>query len=415
MRITIDAHNDTLMKIIDPKDWSFKNNIGLPTPFNIDLVKMEKGQTNVAIFAAYTDDLGDSDLSNSYLLAMMVALEKTVELNAKRLTKAKTYQELHLALLSGKRVAIQSVEGGYALNESNAKALLEQYYDVGVRMMTLVWDHSNALGEGTLKKHKSGEETAGGLTQLGVKVIGSMEEMGMIVDVSHMDEETFWSTVKVSRKPLVASHSGAYAVLPHVRNLKDEQIKAVAASGGVVNVIFCRFFIGDETSGVDALLDHIEHVFNVAGEDCVGLGSDFDGATMPVDLLDVSHMQRVAEGLMLRGYSAESIDKIMGLNMLRILKGSMNNDRLVNANHPIDYDGKNLSMYADDICCNQTLIGWVNGIKIPCQYDMTSKRIVHAGDCIPQQRFFIATFSYQNTEGNIIRQTSIIKHPVTSA
>ena len=415
MRITIDSHNDTLMKIIDPESWAFKNDIGQPTPFHIDLDKMEKGQTNVAFFAAYTDDLGHPNLSNSYLFSMMAALEETVALNSDRFTKVKTLPELQLAIASGKRVAIQSVEGGYGLYDVNARALLEQYRDIGVRMLTLVWDYSNALGEGTLKQHKSGDETSGGLTPLGKKAVRWMEELGIIVDVSHMDEETFWSTVEVARKPLVASHSGAHAILPHVRNLKDDQILAVAKSGGVVSVVFCRYFIGDETAGVETLLDHIEHVIKVAGVDYVGLGSDFDGATMPVDLPDMAHMQLVAEGLAHRGYSTESIDKIMGGNMLRILEATMKSEDGLSSDHSIDFDAVTLSMAVEAINAHKNPVGWVNGIEVPCQYNAETKKIIYSGEWIPDQRFFIVTMAYENMEGLIIRQTTIVKHPTTSA
>lgn len=423
MRITIDAHNDTLMKIIDPQDWSFKNNIGEATDFHIDLDKMTQGETNVALFAAYTDDMGDPDLSNSYLLAMMSALDETAKLNPERFMKAKTVYELKGGLAAGKRLAIQTIEGGYALTEANAKALLEQYLDIGVRMMTLVWDHSNHLGEGTLKRIKAGDQTRGGLTPLGKKVVGWMEENGIIVDVSHMDEETFWSTVAVARKPLVASHSGAHAVLPHVRNLKDEQLKAVADSGGVVCAVFCRYFIGDETSGVDTLLDHIEHMIKVAGENHVGLGSDFDGATMPVDLPDISHMQLVAKGLSTRGYSEEAIDKIMGGNLLRVISEIMPDDsrmrpeRHMDAQSMIIFDGVRISLDTFDVNPDVSPKVWVNGIDIPCRVDQSdtqNTKIVCESEQIPNQRFFIVTIAYENVSGNQVRQTSIIKHPKTS-
>lgn len=415
MRITIDAHNDTLMKIIDPQEWSFKNNIGEATDFHIDLDKMTQGETNVALFAAYTDDMGDPDLSNSYLLAMMSALDEIARRNPERFVKVKTVSELKGGLAAGKRLAIQTIEGGYALTEVNAKALLEQYLDIGVRMMTLVWDHSNHLGEGTLKRIKDGGATAGGLTALGKKVVGWMEELGMIVDVSHMDEETFWSTVAVTRKPLVASHSGAHAVLPHVRNLKDEQLKAVADSGGVICAVFCRYFIGDETSGVDTLLDHIEHMVKVAGENHVGLGSDFDGATMPVDLPDISHMQLVAKGLATRGYSEEAIDKIMGGNLLRVINEIMPADSLMES--IIIFDGVRISLDTFDVNPDVSPKVWVNGIDIQCRVDQSdtqNTKIVCESEQIPHQRFFIVTIAYENLSGNQVRKTSIIKHPKTS-
>lgn len=417
MRITIDAHNDTLMKVIDSQDWSMKNNIGESTLFHIDLDKMAAGETNVALFAAYTDDMGDSDLSNSYLLAMMLALDETEKLNPDRFMKVKTTLDFKEGLAMGKCLAIQTVEGGYALTEANAKPLLNQYLDVGVRMLTLVWDHSNHLGEGTLKRRKNGDKTSGGLTLLGKKVVSWMEDMGIIVDVSHMDEESFWSTIGVASKPLVASHSGAYSVFPHVRNLKDEQLKAIAGNGGVVCAVFCRYFIGDETAGVDKLLDHIEHMLEVAGNDHVGLGSDFDGATMPVDLPDISHMQLVAEGLAGRGYTEEVIDKVMGANLLRVLNQTMPTESRLSSDSLLVFDGKRLWFESPDIKPNVKSFAWVNGIEIPCQVDMTDPlmiKIVCELQPIMNHKFFIATVLYENLNGNQIRQTSIVKHPKAS-
>lgn len=408
MRITIDAHNDTLMKVIHPETWAFEKNIGNPTPFNIDLDKMEKGSVNVAMFAAYTDDLGDVNQSNSYLFAMMDALDTTVSLNPHRLVKAWTFADLERGIEKKARIAIQTIEGGYGLDEVNSMNLLTQYRDLGVKLMTLVWDHSNALGEGTLKQTKDGRETSGGLTPLGVKVVKQMESLGIIVDVSHMDEETFWTTLKVAKNPLVASHSGAYAVKSHVRNLKDEQIKAIAENGGVVNVVFCRFFIGDVTSGVETLLDHIEHVIKVGGIDCVGLGSDFDGATMPVDLPDMSHMQCIADGLLRRGYSDEEIDGVMGGNMLRLLKRSMKNGMPVSIDLKIIREGEVLKACIQDPSEDMHPQVWVNGVEIPCEWKPSSSEIVCRINSFTSYKYLVATLAYENRSGNRIRKTQIL-------
>ncbi|MCD4713563.1 MAG: membrane dipeptidase [Clostridiales bacterium] len=197
------------MKIISEDDWSFSADIGLKTDFHIDLDKLAKGHVNVAFFAAFTDDMGNPDLNNSRLLSMMQALDTTVELHSDQMSKGYDYNGIIKAIESHKFVAIQTIEGAYSLTKDNALGLLRQYHDLGVRIITLVWDHSNSLGEGTKKMTAMGEPTSGGLTELGKEVVRAMNEIGILVDVSHMDEETFESTIQTTSKPLIATLSGA--------------------------------------------------------------------------------------------------------------------------------------------------------------------------------------------------------------
>ncbi len=321
--IVVDAHNDTMMKVVDSETFKPVVNIGLDTPFHIDLPKMKKGRVNIAYFAAYTTDYGNLEKNNSTILASINALKYTESLNPKTFCIATDYSQLENALLEDKSVGIQTIEGGYALSEENAKYLLKQYEDLGVKAIALLWNFSNAIGEGNLEQFRDEMPSQGGLTDFGKWIITEMEMRDIIVDVSHMNARTFWDTVKISKKPIIASHSGAAAIKPHGRNLTDEQLLAIAKLGGVVNVVFCRYFIGDEDSGVSKLVDHIEHIVNVIGDDYVGLGSDFDGATMPVDLKDISEMGKIKDELETRGFLQESIRKILGLNNLRVLKATM--------------------------------------------------------------------------------------------
>lgn len=411
MRLTVDAHNDTLMKIINEDHWSFSADIGLRTDFNIDLDKLDKGQVNVAFFAAFTDDMGNHDLNNSRLLSMMKALNRTVELNSTRMDKGYNYHGILKSIEEKKFVAVQTIEGAYSLNEKNAFGLLKQYRDLGVRAITLVWDHSNALGEGTKKMTVKGDHTTGGLTKLGKDVVRYMNEIGILVDVSHMDEETFESTIQTAHKPLIATHSGAYSVKPHVRNLKDSQLRAIADSGGVVNVVFCRFFIGDINSGVEVLVDHIEHIINCIGENHVGLGSDFDGATMPVDLPDVSHMQLIAETMKNRGFNNETIDKVMGLNTLELLNKT-NLKPPILMNRPIALirgDTNRFEMDVDEADYTINAEFWLNGIHHSAWFDSQSNHLYCLIDETLIERFYVATFEYTDRSGTVNRSTQIIQ------
>lgn len=412
MRLTVDAHNDTLMKIINQDDWSFSADIGLVTDFNIDLEKLVTGHVNVAFFAAFTDDMGNPDRNNSRLLSMMQALDKTVELNSVRMEKGYTHQGIIKSIDRHKFVAVQTIEGAYSLNEENAMGLLRQYHDLGVRIITLVWDHSNTLGEGTKKITALGTPTSGGLTKLGKEVVKAMNELGILVDVSHMDEETFESTIQTTNKPLIATHSGAYSIKPHVRNLKDSQLKAIADSGGVVHVVFCRYFIGDVNSGVDVLVDHIEHIINVIGEDHVGLGSDFDGATMPVDIPDISHMQLVAKTMKDRGFSEGTIDKIMGLNSLRLLD-EMSFSPPNSKTGSITLIRSNINRFETEPVDLDYSIGsyfWLNGIRHDAWLDSLSNQLYSLIDETLIERFYVATFEYTSKSGDVNRTTQIIEN-----
>lgn len=410
MRLTVDAHNDTLMKIIDEGDWSYSADIGLKTDFHIDLDKLDAGHVNVALFAAFTDDMGNPDLNNSRLLSLMQALDTTVAIHSDRMTKGYDYQGIIDSIESNKFVAVQTIEGAYSLDEKNAFGLLRQYHDIGVRVITLVWDHSNALGEGTKKITVLGQPTSGGLTQLGKEVVRAMNELGILVDVSHMDEETFESTIQTTSKPLIATHSGAYSVKPHVRNLKDSQLKAIADSGGVVHVVFCRYFIGDVDSGVEVLVDHIEHIIQCIGEDHVGLGSDFDGATMPVDIPDISYMQLVAETMQKRGFENRTIDKVMGLNTLRLMD-KMNFSPRNLSNRPIILIRGNTCRFeidTDDVDYRIGATFWLNGIRQDAWIDSFSNQIYSLVDDQLMERFYLATFEFTDQSGSVNRTTQII-------
>ena len=326
--IVVDAHNDTMMKVVGSETLHPVVDIGQETPFHIDLPKMRKGQVNIAYFAAFTTDFGNIEKNNSTILASINALKYTEMLNPDTFCVAKDYAQLESALAEGKRIGIQTIEGGYAFSQENANHLLSQYGDLGVKVIALLWNYSNAIGEGNLEQYLDETPSEGGLTDFGKWIVTEMENRDMIVDVSHMNERTFWDTVKISKRPIIASHSGSAALKPHGRNLTDEQLLAIAKLGGVINVVFCRYFIGDEHSGVSELVDHIEHIVRVVGDDHVGLGSDFDGATMPVDLVDISEMGKVKIELEKRGFTQEAIRKIMGLNNLRVLKMTMSTPKL---------------------------------------------------------------------------------------
>lgn len=319
-KIILDAHNDTMMKAVNPSTYQLDTNIGESTDFDIDLNKMTSAGVDLLYFAAFTDDLGSWRENHNAILASLRGLKITRDLNSDRFRIPMCFSDVISGIEAGVLMGIHSIEGAYAFTDNNMIGLLKQYDDLGVKVIAPVWNHSNSLGEGTLEKYLDEIPSPPGLTKLGRSFVGAMNHLGIIIDVSHMNDRTFWDTVKTTNMPIIASHSGVYALREHVRNLKDDQIKAIAETGGVINVVFCRNFIGDAAADVSVLVDHIEYIIKLVGVDHVGLGSDFDGATMPVGLKDLSEIGKIEAELRTRGYDEADLKKIMGHNNLRVLK-----------------------------------------------------------------------------------------------
>ncbi|WP_346353343.1 dipeptidase [Azotosporobacter soli] len=323
----VDTHNDTMMKVIDKNTWLPLVNIREATSFHIDIPKLEQGGLNVPFFAAYTapylstDNKVDYTLTNSRILALISALHWTVNNNSDKMGLARSVAEVESLLQAKKIAAVASIEGAYSLKADNGIELLRQYNDLGVRAIVFTHNYSNDLGEGINNAYKDGTASQGGLTELGKTAVQEMNRLGMIIDVSHLNEATFWGVVQTTNAPIIASHSGAYALKDHVRNLKDDQIRAIAKTGGVVNIPYWKALIAaGEKVDCSQMVDHIDYVVKVAGVDHVGLGSDFDGAPMLSDLEDCSALPKITLELAKRGYTQSDIEKILGGNSLRVMK-----------------------------------------------------------------------------------------------
>jgi len=322
--IVVDTHNDTMMKVIDEVTWLPVINLGESTPpdFQLDLEKARSGGLDVAFYAAYTDYRVDAlyttARTNSRSLALINALYWNVGQNHD-MVLATSFREIKMGLEEDKHVALASLEGMYQFTSGNAIELLHQYYDLGIRAAGIVWNTPNSLGSGA-NAHNHGHDA--GLTEIGQEVIREMNRLGIIVDVSHMNETTFFDTMEIVQAPVMASHSGVDGVRPHVRNLSDEQLKSVKDNGGVVQINFWSTTVADigQVANISKLVDHIDYVVQHIGVDHVGLGSDFDGAPMPVDLPNASYLHKVTAELVSRGYAQEDIEKILGGNALRVLK-----------------------------------------------------------------------------------------------
>ena len=310
--LIMDAHCDTLIDIAAGRRRLAECGKG----GHIDLPRMMDGGMAAQVFAIYVAPEYLPGAGARQALRLVDAFYREIEENSGSLALAAKAGDVGRARAEGKIAAFLSIEGGEALDGSIE--LLRVFYRLGVRLMTLTWSRRNELGDGAYE-----EGTCGGLTQFGVEVVREMDKLGMVVDVSHLSQATFWSVMQVSTKPLIASHSSARALCEHGRNLSDEQARAIADKGGAIGVTFVGPFLGEGRQSVQGVVDHIDHFAGIVGTDHIGLGSDFDGvpdSALPEGLPDVSHMPVLIDELVRRGYSDAAVRGIMGENLLRVVE-----------------------------------------------------------------------------------------------
>jgi membrane dipeptidase len=201
---------------------------------------------------------------------------------------------------------------------------LEEYYAAGLRSLGIVWSRPNLFGHGVQFRYPSTPDTGPGLTGAGEELVRACNSLGIIVDVSHLTEKGFWDVARVSRHPLVATHSNAHALCPSSRNLTDDQLRAIADSGGLVGINFCVSDLrpdgqDDEDTPLECIYEQIDYIANLIGLDHVALGSDFEGAPMPRELSDVGQLADLLEGLSERGFDEDELTQIAHGNWLRII------------------------------------------------------------------------------------------------
>jgi membrane dipeptidase len=350
--ILIDGHNDVPIWILDagfdlgmdgadPSKQSIEPWLLLmrfwPPPAgarlrtHTDLDRLEQGGVDALFFSIFADPRGrGANEYRSRAIEMIEALIGQFARHAGRLTLAASSQDIRDAAAAGKIAGLMGLEGGHAIEGQLEN--VENFYDLGIRYMTLTWSNGNTWADssGDVPRH-------GGLTDFGRQVVLEMNRLGMLVDVSHVSDDTFWDVIEVTRAPLIASHSAARALVDVPRNLSDEMLRAVGRNGGVVMVNFGGSFIDPAKAGygkaaldlllhlgpsrvpLSRLVDQIDHVARVAGIDHVGLGSDFDGTLfMPEGVRDVAGYPNLTAALLARGFSEPDVRKILGENLLRV-------------------------------------------------------------------------------------------------
>jgi membrane dipeptidase len=305
----VDFHCDTLYRLVDKKtDFFERTGEG-----HVDLPRMKEGKVHLQVFAVFVDPKFMRKNAATMALKLIDKMHEIVE-KSSEIELVLQGKDIDRIKKEGKIGALLSIEGGEALE--GEIALLRMFYKLGVRAITLTWSLRNDLGDGVDGVPDSG------LTSFGKEVVKEMNRLGMIVDVSHLNEKGFWDVIDISEKPIIASHSNAKALCSHRRNLTDEQIKAIAQKGGVIGINFApQFLRDDKKASIEDVLNHIDYMVNLVGEDYVGFGSDFDGInSTPEGLEDISKFPKIVEGLIKRGYTQEQIDKITHKNFENLIK-----------------------------------------------------------------------------------------------
>jgi membrane dipeptidase len=368
--IVIDTHADTPQRIAD-------ENYDLADPLNggnWNLESARKGNLGAEFFSIWVDPGPNKGQFARRTLILIDAVKQQVAKHPDKLMFVTSPEGIELAHREHKIAALMGIEGGHSIEDS--LALLRQYYGLGVRYMTLTWSNSNSWADssGDINDAKI-PHTKEGLTEFGKDVVYEMNRLGMMVDVSHVSDRTFYRTLVITRAPIIASHSAARALCDAPRNMTDDMLRAIANSGGpgskggVVQVNFYSAFIsqqyrdaqkamqpevekavqalkdkykaeGKEAPSkeienlqrqyadriprppLSALIDHIDHIAKVAGVDHVGIGSDFDGVSgqLPEGMDSPADFPKITAALMERGYSAEDCRKILGGNLLRVFR-----------------------------------------------------------------------------------------------
>jgi membrane dipeptidase len=352
--IVIDSHNDVTTPMTND-DYDLSGTP--PTPYRTSIARMKEGGLTAEFFSVYIKPhYATQGGAARRTLDMIDSVYRAVERNPRDLMLATSVADIRRAKRQRKIAALMGIEGGHAIEDS--LATLREFYRLGVRYMTLTWNNTNNWADAG-----RGEKKYNGLNEFGREVVREMNRLGMMVDVSHVSDDTMSDALDESKAPIIASHSSARALSNVTRNIPDDLLKRIAKNGGVVQVNFYSAFVDNATVGpqsdardrrikaqqdainekysndperraeesdkleaanqlpplpISKLIDHIDHIVKVAGIDHVGIGADFDGANdMPEGAKDVSMLPNITYELLKRGYSETDIRKILGENLLR--------------------------------------------------------------------------------------------------
>lgn len=315
----VDMHCDTILRIYDEGGNLRAND------FNIDLNKMVKGDYLLQNFAMFVN-LGDDFDPLTKAQRLIDLYYREIEKNSDLIKPVYKYQDILDNQKAGLMSSLLTLEEGAVVN--NDLSILRNYYRLGVRMITLTWNHPNGIGYPNLISTKEYKDlyhlnTTDGLTDFGVEYIKEMERLGIIIDVSHLGDAGFYDVLKYTTKPFVASHSNARNVCGVARNMSDDMIRALASRGGVMGINFCGDFLRPSSTGgmkscIEDMVKHILYIKDLVGIDYVGLGTDFDGIDQNLELKDASMMPLLEKALLEAGLNEAEIEKVFYQNVMRV-------------------------------------------------------------------------------------------------
>jgi membrane dipeptidase len=363
--IVVDTHADTPQRFLDE---GF--DIGSTDPNDAGHISLDKARTGnlgAEFFSVWVEPKTNQGHYTQHTLDLIDSVYQQAARHPDRMMMAFSVEDIERAHKQKKLAALMGIEGGHSIE--NDIHLLRVYYRLGVRYMTLSWSNTNEWADSSGDINDASVQHHNGLTDFGKQVVMEMNRLGMLVDISHVADKTFWDTIATTKAPVIASHSSSRALTNHPRNMTDDMLRAVAKNGGVVQVNFFDAFIDEdyrkasEAQAKDreaavsdyvakqkaagkavtyldsdrierewaskiprpplkSLIDHIDHIAKVAGIDHVGLGSDFDGVSgaTPQGINSAADLPRITQALLERGYSAEDILKILGGNTLRVFR-----------------------------------------------------------------------------------------------
>jgi membrane dipeptidase len=360
--IVVDTHNDLLGAVI-MRGLHLEDDLSMKA--HSDFRRFKEGGVDVQVFSVFCNETFGKDTAFKFANIEIDSLYAIATRNGDKLEIVRTPLELLRVVKKAKMAGLIGVEGGHMIEDSIA--YLDHLYQRGARYLTLTWNNSTSWATSARDESDSVLKRSKGLSDFGRRIVRHMNELGMMIDVSHVGEQTLADVLAITTKPVLASHSSVYAISPQFRNLKDGQIKAIAKNGGVIQVNFAAGFLDSSFANfvptyfarhkteadslvklkwsspaiglymkrnypkeilailppLSAVLDHIDYIVKLVGVDFVGLGSDFDGIPYPpVGLEDVSKYPGITEGLVKRGYRKKDIQKILGGNFLRVFKAN---------------------------------------------------------------------------------------------
>ncbi len=304
-------HCDTILRHIEHKE-----DISKQTKGHLDIPKMVKGGVNAEVFAIFPDPKkikpGEYE---RFVLGAVRALKNFCKDNYDYVGLALSPAGLKRIVDSGRIAIIIGVEGGHSLEGNLARIF--HFWRAGVRILTITWCNSNELADASWDRKKPHQ----GISNLGRRAIRIMNRLGMIVDVSHSSESSFYQIIETSRSPVIASHSGVYALRRHNRNLKLAQLKMLKDNGGLLGQVFLPAFLNPvpKRASINDVVKSIDYVVELFGPDIIGLGSDFDGFSGRLrGLENAAKLPEITKRLIAMGYKEDDIKKILGLNFLRV-------------------------------------------------------------------------------------------------